>query len=213
MIADLGRAGLLVALMLAVYVVVVGIAAGRWRRVDLLLSVRNAVYALTAMLTVASLALCYSLATKDYSLRFVANYTNNEAPINYAVASFWAGNAGSLLLWAAVLAIVTSAVAYQTTRRYAELAPYILATLGGVAIFFLTMVNFLDNPFTPMSPRPIDGRGLNPLLENFWMQIHPPSLYLGYITMAAPFAFAVAALVTKRLDDEWIKASHTWTLV
>ncbi|GIW06745.1 MAG: cytochrome c biogenesis protein CcmF [Dehalococcoidia bacterium] len=213
MIADAGRAALLVALILASYGVAAGIFAGRTRRDDVLLSVRRAAWACFALVLVAAAALIASLVAKDYSLRFVALYTSNDAPLNYAVTSMWAGNAGSLLLWVVVLMLFTSIVALTTRHQYRELAPYALAVLMGVGVFFLTMINFLDSPFQRLPVPPPDGRGLNPLLENYWMQIHPPALYLGYVSAAVPFAFAVAALVTRRLDAEWIKGTHRWTLL
>ncbi|MCS6802067.1 MAG: heme lyase CcmF/NrfE family subunit [Chloroflexota bacterium] len=213
MIADAGRAALLVAFLLAVYGVIGGIVAGRWQREDVLLSVRRAVWACFALVLVAAAALIVSLVTKDYSLRFVALYTSNDAPLNYAVTSMWAGNAGSLVLWVVVLMLFTSIVALTTRRQYRELAPYALAVLMGIAVFFLTMINFLDSPFQRLPVPPSDGRGLNPLLENFWMQLHPPALYLGYVAASVPFAFAIAALITRRLDDEWIKGTHRWTLL
>jgi cytochrome c-type biogenesis protein CcmF len=213
MIADAGRAALLVAFLLAVYGAGAGIVAGRWRREDVLLSVRRAVWACFALVTIAAAALIASLLTKDYSLRFVALYTSNDAPLNYSITSMWAGNAGSLLLWVVVLLLLSSIVAATTRTQYRELAPYALAVLSGIAVFFLTMINFLDSPFQRLPATPPDGRGLNPLLENFWMQIHPPALYLGYVAASVPFAFAVAALLTRRLDDEWIKATHRWTLL
>jgi cytochrome c-type biogenesis protein CcmF len=213
MIADAGRAALLVAFLLACYGVAAGIVAGRTRREDVLLSVRRSALACFALVLIAAAALIASLVTKDYSLRFVALYTSNDAPLNYAVTSMWAGNAGSLLLWVVVLLLFTSIVALTTRRQYRELAPYTLAVLFGIGVFFLTMINFLDSPFQRLPVATPDGRGLNPLLENFWMQIHPPALYLGYVSASVPFAFGVAALLTRRLDDEWIKGTHRWTLL
>ncbi|MFN8535330.1 MAG: heme lyase CcmF/NrfE family subunit [Dehalococcoidia bacterium] len=213
MIADAGRAALLVALLLAVYGIVAGAFAGRTGRADLLLSVRRTVWACFALVIIAAAALIASLVTKDYSLRFVALYTSNDAPLNFAVTSMWAGNAGSLLLWVLVLLFFSSIVAVTTRTRYRELAPYTLAVLMGVAVFFLAMINFLDSPFQRLAAPVADGRGLNPLLENYWMQIHPPALYLGYVTASIPFAFAMAALLSRRLDDEWLKATHRWTLL
>ncbi|GIW11123.1 MAG: hypothetical protein KatS3mg061_2180 [Dehalococcoidia bacterium] len=213
MIADTGRAALLVAFVLASYGLIAGVIAGRSGRAEVLASARRAAWACFALVLIAAAALIASLVTKDYSLRFVALYTSNDTPLNYSVTALWAGNAGSLLLWLGVLLFFLSIVAAVPPRTVQPLVPYVLAVLFGVAVFFLTMVNFLDSPFQRLPVPPPDGRGLNPLLENYWMQLHPPTLYLGYVTAAVPFAFSVAALLTRRLGDEWIKATHRWTLL
>lgn len=213
MVAEVGRAALLIAFLLAIYAVIGGLVATRIGRNDLIDSVRRAVVGVFILVLCSAGLLIYSLVVKDYSLKFVANYTSNDSPVNYAVTSFWAGNAGSLLLWVLVLSFFSSIVVYQTRVDNRVLSPYVAAVQMGIASFFLLMINFLDNPFQRNSFAPPDGRGLNPLLENYWMQIHPPSLYLGYVTFSVPFAFAIAALLSGRLGDEWIKATRRWAVL
>ena len=110
-----------------------------------------------------------------------------------------------MLFWTWLLSIFTSIAAFQNRRRNPEIAPYALAVLAGVAIFFLLMLNFVTRPFDLLAAVPAEGSDLNPLLQNYWMAIHPPSLYTGYVSASVPFAFGAAALITGQLDDGWIR--------
>ncbi|MGH7880602.1 MAG: heme lyase CcmF/NrfE family subunit, partial [Candidatus Binataceae bacterium] len=117
-----------------------------------------------------------------------------------------------LLLWTWLLSNFTAIVALQNRRRNPEITPYALAVLAGLAIFFLGMLNFVTRPFDLVKAIPADGQGLNPLLQNYWMAIHPPSLYTGYVSASVPFAFGAAALITGRLDDTWIRTTRRWAI-
>src|SRR6185295_9830985 len=134
-------------------------------------------------------------------------------PWYYLVASLWGGQDGSILWWTFLVAVYTTICAYSLRGKLPELQPYILATLMGVIMFFSVLMLFSANPFaiTPAGAPP-DGEGLNPLLQNYWMMIHPPMLYLGMTGWSVPFAFVLAALITGRLGDEWIKSARRFTL-
>ena len=117
-----------------------------------------------------------------------------------------------MLLWTWLLTIFTAITAFQNRRRNPEIAPYALAVLAGVAIFFLLMLNFVTRPFDMLAAIPAEGQDLNPLLQNYWMAIHPPSLYTGYVSASVPFAFGTAALITGHLDDSWIRSTRRWAI-
>jgi cytochrome c-type biogenesis protein CcmF len=164
------------------------------------------------MVTVAVVALWLSLLRTDLSLEYVASYTSYTLPTIYKITSLWGGQQGSLLFWTWLLTIFTAIVAFQNRRRNPEIAPYALAVLAGVAIFFLAMLNFVTRPFDMLAAVPREGQDLNPLLQNYWMAIHPPSLYTGYVSASVPFAFGSAALISNRLDDSWIRSTRRWAI-
>jgi len=171
----------------------------------------RAVYANALLLGVASTAFLYALLTRDFGNAYVAGYSSRDLGFWYTLSVFWAGQAGSLLFWAAVLAAF-SALAVWRLGRLRELIPYAAATLMGTSAFFTMLLTFVSSPFARLPVAPADGAGLNPLLQNAGMFFHPPTQYLGFVGTAVPFAFAVAALVTRHLDDEWIRATRRWTL-
>jgi cytochrome c-type biogenesis protein CcmF len=188
--------------------------SGRWRqRPDVSQSVIRSVYAVCGCLLVASVALWKGLVAHDFNIEYVAAYTSRNLPGYYIFSAFWAGQKGSLLFWAVVLSIFASAAQLLTPRRYAHLMPYVAGVTSSVIVFFVSVMLFAANPFERLGYVPADGRGLNPQLQNVGMVIHPPMLYLGYISITIPFAFAVAALLSRRLDTGWIHAMRKWTLV
>ncbi|MDQ3138114.1 MAG: heme lyase CcmF/NrfE family subunit [Gemmatimonadota bacterium] len=193
----------------------VGIAfSGRWRdRPELAATVVRSVYAIFGCLVVASLALWKGLIGHDFNIEYVAAYTSRNLPPYYIVSAFWAGQKGSLLFWALVLSLFASLAQLLTPRRYADLMPYVAGVTSAVVAFFVSVMLFGSDPFERLAFTPADGRGLNPQLQNVGMVIHPPMLYLGYISITIPFAFAVAALLSRRLDTGWIHAIRKWTLV
>src|SRR5262249_7068378 len=142
----------------------------------------------------------------------VAAYSSTTLPTAYKFTSLWGGQQGSLLFWTWLLSIFASIAAFQNRRRNPDTAPYALAVMAGVAIFFLGMLNFVTRPFDLISPVPAQGTDLNPLLPNYWMAIHPPSLYTGYVSSTVPFAFGAAALITGKLDDSWIRSTRRWAI-
>ena len=209
----LGQFALWVALLAGLWSVAIALS-GRWRdRPELAATVIRAVYAIFACLVVASLALWKGLISHDFNIEYVAAYTSRNLPPYYIVSALWAGQKGSLLFWAVVLALFASLAQLLTPRRYADLMPYVAGVTSAVVAFFISVMLFGSNPFERLAFTPADGRGLNPQLQNVGMVIHPPMLYLGYISVTIPFAFAVAALLSRRLDTGWIHAIRKWTLV
>ncbi len=206
--------GVLYAVLVSVaYTFVVSVAAGRSRRPRQLEAARLGAYGTVGLVGLATLVLAYAFVTHDFRIRYVARYSDRSMPLPYLFASLWGGQDGSLLWWSFLLAGYTGACVTWMKGRYRELQPYVIATLMSIMGFFAVIMLFAANPFwtAPSGARP-DGEGLNPLLQNFYMAIHPPSLYTGFVGCAVPFAFAVAAMVTGRLDGEWVKASRKWML-
>ncbi|MGD0677973.1 MAG: cytochrome c-type biogenesis CcmF C-terminal domain-containing protein [Polyangiaceae bacterium] len=208
-----GASLLLGSMVVASYTFAVALAAGRDGRPRTLQAARFGAYGTVALIAVAVLCLAYAFVTHDFRIRYVAHYSDRSMPLSYLITALWGGQDGSLLWWLFLLSLYIGACVRWLGRRYLELQPYVIATLMGIVLFFCILMAFAANPFATSlaAPRP-DGEGLNPLLQNYWMIIHPPCLYTGFVGCSVPFAFAVAALVTGRLDHEWIVASRKWTL-
>ncbi|MCI0657659.1 MAG: cytochrome c biogenesis protein CcsA, partial [Acidobacteria bacterium] len=168
--------------------------------------------ATTAVLGVASSALCVLFLKDRFDVEYVASYSSRAMPALFKVAAFWGGHAGSLLLWILVLSIFSAIVIVQNRHQNRGLIPYVVATLSGITVFFLVLLNFTSNPFDLLGFTPPDGKGLNPQLQTPLMAIHPPCLYLGYVGVAVPYAFAMAALLSGRVGDVWIRTTRRWTL-
>jgi cytochrome c-type biogenesis protein CcmF len=204
-------------LWLALYAALWGASVaffGRWReRPDLAATVTRSTFGVCAALVVASICLMKGLFAHDFNIEYVAQYTARNLPDAYVFAAFWAGQKGSLLFWAAILSILGAIAQTVTSRRHAELLPYVAAVTNLVVAFFVITMLFSANPFERLAFTPEDGRGLNPQLQNPGMTIHPPMLYLGYISITIPFAFAMAALLSRRLDTGWIHAMRKWTIL
>ena len=208
---ELGRAALVAALGLILYAAVAGgYAAFRGRR-RLLDSAANALVAACAAAGIASLVLLAALATRDFSFEYVARSTSRELPMGYTLAAFWSGQAGSLLLWLLVLTGSASVAVGLNRGLVRDVLPWAVPILGGVAAFFAILLVFVASPFATQAA-PADGAGMNPSLQNPYMMIHPPMLYLGYVGLTIPFAFAMAALASRRVDERWIVATRRWTL-
>jgi cytochrome c-type biogenesis protein CcmF len=209
----LGQFALWAALLLGLWCVVISFS-GQWRgRAEVAQSVVHSVYAVCGCLVVASIALWKGLVSHDFNIEYVAAYTSRNLPSYYIFSAFWAGQKGSLLFWAVVLSLFAAAAQLLTPRRYAHLMPYVAGVTTAVVCFFVSVMIFAANPFERLTFVPADGRGLNPQLQNVGMVMHPPMLYLGYISITIPFAFAMAALLSRRLDTGWIHAIRKWTLV
>jgi cytochrome c-type biogenesis protein CcmF len=209
---QLGNLALAIALILAIYSIVANIYGARRNAPDFVVSARHALWAMCAMVTIAVVVLWAALLRSDFSLEYVAAYSSTTLPTVYKFTSLWGGQQGSLLFWTWLLSIFTSIAAFQNRRRNPDIAPYALAVLAGVAIFFLLMLNFVTRPFDLLATVPAEGSDLNPLLQNYWMAIHPPSLYTGYVSATVPFAFGAAALITGKLDDGWIRSTRRWAI-
>jgi cytochrome c-type biogenesis protein CcmF len=210
---DIGEFSLLVALATALYGCVSYIMAINGNRIDLYLSADKTPVIVFGCVFIASAALLKGFLTDDFSLQYVWAYSNRELDTFYKVSSFWGGQKGSLLFWTLLLTTYMCVVYLQNRTKNIRLMPYAMTVMLLVVIFFLFLLNFSTNPFERIPLPPEDGRGLNPLLQNYWMVIHPPTLYLGYVGFTVPFAFAMAALVSKNLDDGWIRLTRKWTLL
>ena len=210
---DVGSLALLFWWVLAIYGIGTSPFGSYVRRRDFVASGENATLAVWGMVLVATAALLHGLVTSDFSLKYVAHYSSSTLPLQYKVAALWGGQAGSLLFWLVILTSMAAIVVLQNRERNRELMPYVTATLLVISLFFLSMVNFITPPFERLAFVPQEGRDLNPLLQNYWMTIHPPSLYVGFVGCSVPFAFAMAALATGRLDDVWIRTTRRWTLL
>ena len=208
-----GELSLWVALLMAVWSATVAFAGGSMRRADLVESGERAMYATLAMIVLASAGLWTAIFTHDFSLKYVASFTSANLPPVYLFTSFWAGQAGSLLFWALILAAFSAVAVRQAKSQNRELMPYVTGTLALILVFFLATLCLGANPFERLDWTPADGRGMNPQLQNPGMAIHPPNLYLGYVGTSVPFAFAIAALLTRRLDAEWLAAVRRWALL
>ena len=208
----IGQLALALALLVAVYSITANLLGIRCNSTELLLSARHALWAMCAMVTVAVAALWTGLLTSDFSLEYVASYLSVTLPLPYKFAALWGGQQGSLLFWTWLLSIFTSIAIWQNRRRNPEITPWALIVLAAIAVFFLGMLNFVTRPFDLLATVPLDGSDLNPLLQNYWMAIHPPSLYTGYVSASVPFAFACGALITRRLDDAWIRTTRRWAI-
>jgi cytochrome c-type biogenesis protein CcmF len=173
---------------------------------------RRSLHTVFFLIVGASIILLYLLITRDFSVKYVANYTSSDLSLVYTIAAFWAGQAGSLLLWELVLACYTVIVLwrYQENYRY---TPVVALVMGLVSLFFTLVLTFASSPFETLGFLPEDGAGLNPMLQNMGLWLHPITQYLGYVGFTVPFAFAMAALIKRRADDEWIQRTRTWTIV
>jgi len=186
----------------------------RWLRIS-----RRVVYAFCGLLTACVVIIELAFAGDDFSFNIVQQHSSIETPTGYKLAAMWSSQEGSLLLWAWVLSIASSAALYATRNKLRELVPWATAVMMGVAAFFTGLMLFAPDvdPFaktaTQLGQVPTDGVGLNPLLQHPSMMIHPPMLYSGYVAFTIPFAFAIGALVTRRIDAEWIRATRRFALI
>ncbi len=211
----LGQFALWMAFLLSIYVAAFAFIPSWRQRPDAGVVVERSSYAIAIVLWVAAVSLWKALFAHDFNVEYVASYTSRNLPDYYVFAALWAGQKGSLLFWALVLASFGAIAQAVTSRRYAMLLPTVGGVTSTVVLFFLAvmLLSGSGNPFERLAFTPADGNGLNPQLQNPGMVIHPPLLYLGYISITIPFAFAIAALVTGRVDTGWIHAIRRWTLL
>jgi cytochrome c-type biogenesis protein CcmF len=187
--------------------------AARWAEPRYLTLARYTILGQFVLVLVAAVALIYALVATDFSIKYVAFNTTRATPIYYRVTGLWGALEGSLLLWEWILIIFAGITAWLYRDRHREMMPWVLMIFSIVSAFFLGVIAFLSNPFESMSPVPPDGRGLNPLLEDANMMTHPPLLYTGFVGLTVPYAFAMAALITGKLDEAWITSTRRWTII
>jgi cytochrome c-type biogenesis protein CcmF len=212
--ASLGSAALGLAFLTAVFAAVTALTGARGERRWVDIS-RRSVYLLCGLLTFCVVVVEIAFGTDDFSFNLVQQHSSIETPFFYKMAAMWSSQEGSLLLWAWVLSIVSSVSLYATRNKLRELVPYATAVMASIGAFFIGLMLFAGgvNPFATLSPAPADGVGLNPLLQHPSMMIHPPMLYSGYVAFTVPFAFAIGALITRRIDADWIRATRRFALI
>src|SRR5258706_11553589 len=209
----LGSIALWLALLMGLWGAVTGFAGGLQGRSDLQRSARHAVFAMFGALAVAVICLEVAIFQHDFNVAYVAGRTSRNLPTFYLWSALYSGQQGSLLFWATVLSLFATLAQVLTGARHRAYLPFVAAVTCLVATFFVTVLLFAANPFERLAYTPVDGAGMNPQLQNPGMVFHPPMLYLGYISITIPFAFAIAALLSKKLDAEWLVAVRKWTLV
>jgi cytochrome c-type biogenesis protein CcmF len=207
----LGYYSLLIALFAAGWSIVGGMMAFSGQGRGFQRSAERGILAATAMIIIATIALEHGFLTDNFALDYVYHYSSTTQPIQYKIGALWGGQAGSLLLWVLILGVISSVMVFTNKRKNRALMPVATAVVGVTITFFLVLLNFVENPFNLSAMRP-DGVGLNPQLKNYWMMIHPPCLYLGYVGFTIPFAFGMAALATRRTGDTWFRTTRRWTL-
>src|SRR5438094_3186188 len=211
--ASLGSFLLLATFVVCSYSAAVSVAGARRRSRPLIESGVGAFYLTAALMTVASAVMINAFLTNDYSIKYVAHYSDSVQPLFYKITSYWGGLDGSIMFWVFLLSVFGSIAIYVNRERHRELIPYVVSVIAVVEMFFLFLMIIHKNPFeTFLTESPADGRGLNPLLQNGYMAIHPPSLYTGFVGMTIPYAFGIAALITGHLDDAWLRAVRRWTM-
>ena len=210
--SELGRAALVVCLGLVVYAALAGgYAAARGRR-RLALSAANALVAAFCAAAVASAVLLAALVRHDFSFTYVADHTSRKLPVAYTISGFWGGQEGSLLLWLLVLTGLAALAVLLDRRAGRDLFVWVAPVLGALASFFAFLLVAVASPFE-LQTAPAEGAGMTPSLQNPYMLAHPPMLYLGYVGLTIPYAFAMGSLLAGRSDEAWIVATRRWTLV
>ena len=210
--SDLGSIALILAISFALYTIFAALLGVKRNMPQLITSALRGTLVVTFFLLLAAAALVVSFLTHDFGVRYVAEQSDLSMPWYYVAAAFYGGQEGSLLYWALMLSVFSAIFVFTSRRAPTALVPYIVATLMGIEIFFLLLLSTISNPFVRTPIAPTDGNGLNPLLMDPGMLVHPPMLLMGYMSFSVPFAFAVAALITGQLNSDWLRAIRRWTL-
>ena len=209
---EIGEYALLVALFVSIYALIVPLIGVKTGSGQLVRSGEAAIISVFALHSLASLALMAALYGNDYSLDYVYSYTNRELGAIYKLTAFWAGQKGSLLFWAWMLGLFTAIVIFQNRNVNRGLMPYVVSIIATVQVLFCLLTVAASPVFERMPFLPADGYGLNPMLQNPGMIFHPPTLYVGFVAFTIPYAFAMAALLSGRLGDVWIRTTRRWTI-
>lgn len=212
--AALGTITLYAAFVVAAFTLAIGILGSRRRSNRLTAAAVSASHGFTMLMVLASALIVYAFLSHDYAIKYVAFYSDTTMPFWYKITAYWGGLDGSLMFWVFVLSMFSSVAVHFNRARHRDMIGYVVATVMVVQLFFLAILVFYKDPFaTFLTEPPLDGKGLNPLLQNYWMVIHPPSLYIGFVAATIPFAFCVGALASGRLDDAWIYSIRVWMLI
>ena len=210
----LGELALWIALPVALLGAILGFVAGRKQRGDLQLGAERSVIAVFGLTILAAAGIISNFLNDRFEYTYTYSYSNRELATWYKFAGLWSGQRGSLLFWLLFLMLFASIAVWTNRRKNREFMPYVVGTLCTIASFFLIVLLFADvNPYLKLGFTPPNGQGLNPQLQSYWMTIHPPMLYLGFTSFTVPFAFAIAALISGRLDSRWINITRRWILL
>ncbi len=211
-LADVGAAALFLALLLSIYAAVVSYVGARRQAHNLIASAKSSLFVVFGVLSLAVAIMEYFLLTGQFQVEYVAHYASRTQAFIYNLSALWGGQEGSLLFWGWVLAMFGTIVLIQNRNKHQELIPYVITGMMVTEAFFLVLMNVVTSPFKLLDFVPADGQGLNPLLQNIGMFFHPVTQYLGFVGFTVPFAFGMAALLTGRLNDVWIRTTRRWTL-
>jgi cytochrome c-type biogenesis protein CcmF len=213
-VALVGTIALLAAYGVAAWCVAAGIAGNARKSRRLVNSSVYGLYGFAALIGLASSLMIYAMVTHDFTIKYVASVSDTTMETAYKITAFWGGLDGSLLFWVLVLSLFSTVAVITNHRRHRDMIGFVVATIMVVQVFFISLLIFTKNPFsTFLTTPPLDGKGLNPLLQNYWMVIHPPSLYTGFVAATIPFAFGIGALASGRLDDLWLGSVRVWMLI
>lgn len=213
MIAELGNYALALSLAIGMLVAIFALWGAEKNHIQLMSLARPMTYGLFISLTVAFVALFYLFAVNDFSVQYIVNNSNTNLPLHYRLSAVWGSHEGSLLLWIWLLTLWGAAVAWFSKQLPQEAVARVLGIMGIISIGFLIFVLFTSNPFDRTFPDfPVDGKELNPLLQDVGLIFHPPLLYMGYVGFSVAFAFAIASLMTGKLDTAWARWSRPWTM-
>ena len=209
---DLGFYALLASLVTCLWGLFAGVLGGRLENLALIRSAGRSVHANFLLLSIASISLSGLILTDRFSVRYVASYSSKEMPLLYKFSAFWAGQEGSLLFWALCISLFALTAVVFSRHRSPRMQSYFSAFLLGIMAFFSLLILLTGNPFALLERQVLDGQGLNPLLQNWYMVIHPPTLFLGFAGLAVPFAFVLAALADGFRDKSWLRGASAWAL-
>ncbi|VAW92712.1 Cytochrome c heme lyase subunit CcmF [hydrothermal vent metagenome] len=213
MIPEIGNFALILALCVALVQGIVSIAGAQLGIRSWMELARPSAQAYFVFVAVAFGCLTYSFIVSDFSVKYVASVSNSMLPLQYRIAAVWGGHEGSLLLWALLLGVWTLAVAHYSRNLPLAMVSRVIGVMGLISVGFLLFTLFTSNPFDRLLPAALDGRDLNPLLQDPGLIIHPPLLYIGYVGFSVAFAFAIAALLGGHMDATWARWSRPWTTV
>ncbi len=209
---NIGYWSLIAAFAISAYSAVAAVVGAKRNSRKFILSAEISLYTVLGLISTAAVCLLYALVTDNFRLEYVASHSSRNLSLIYKLSAFWAGNDGSLLFGGWLLALFSALVLIQNRHENRALMPYVTSTLMVISLFFLAILVFVSNPFRKLPEAPADGLGLNPLLQNLWMIFHSLPLFIGYVGFSVPFAFAIAALITGKLEPSWIKSTRRWML-
>ena len=212
MVPLIGYLTLVSTMIVSLYVAIMSLVGVRLGKKSMIASAERAAIAIGVLVVISYGSLLYSFLSRDFSVRYVYEYSNRALSTIYTISATWAGNNGSLLMWATFLGIYAAIVIIQNQHRNRESMPYVTIILSLIIFFFTSLMVFMSNPFERLPIVPADGQGLNPMLHNPGMYLHPPTTYLGYVSFAIPFAFAMAAMISGKLGDMWIRTTRRWII-